>query len=125
MRHITIPADITVTVVDQFGAETMPNVQFVPALICGAWTTDRVYGESVDTLLEAIDIQQAFRGKRPGDVVAITEAAYSRLLRVVKAPTGGYSSPALMLQLMPMIEAVLMATTEAPKDSVVTEERAS
>ena len=111
MRYVTIPADITVS--DPSGATGVVN--FETYFIRNSWTADRVYGENVDAILEAMDVRRLFAGKPAGAVVELTDGVYDRLAKVARTPSGGYSQPHIIMQLMPMIDAILKAPNADPR----------
>ena len=111
MRYITIPAAIVVS--DPSGATAA--IDFEQFFLRNTWTADKAYGENVDAILEAMDVRRLFAGKAAGAVVELTDGVHARLAAVVSAPTGGYTNPGIIMQLMPMLDAILKAPNADPR----------
>ncbi len=109
MRYITIPQDITVTLV---GAESA-RVKFVENLMLSTWTLDKKFGVTLAKAIESSDLRALFAGKNPGDTVAVPDALFATLDDVVRNPSEGYLT-AVIVQVVSMARAVTDAPTTVP-----------
>ncbi len=108
MRYITIPADITIT-----DGTNSAAFSFVTNLVMNTLTLDPQFGASVAALHASRDIRESFKEAKPGDVIALSDDLYSQLRTVTDRPTHAYA-PAIMLQVLSHLDAILKAPDTKP-----------
>lgn len=87
------------------------NIRFVEDFV-ESRCKDTAGLQTADALFISIDIRAAFKGKKPGDRVKLTETHYDHLKKLVEKPTGGYGP--FGLDLGPFILAVRNPAGDSP-----------
>ena len=95
MRFITIPAPVSVGSTSLTWAELLKT-----------WTSDQIFGRSVETLLHAVHLRERLgEMAKAGDVVAIDEAAWALLVQAAATPSVAYV-PDSGIAVIPIIDLI-------------------
>lgn len=111
VRHITVPAPITITVATEKGPATasVPFARFLDETLLA----DRAWGKTLTLARKATEIATAAASLPVGGDLAIGDQDYQMLLASMESPSLGYE-PALIRQLLPFCDAIRDATGDPP-----------
>lgn len=117
IRYVTVPAAIDCVIQHpQTGLPVAIRREF-PQFTEERTKDAKAFGGSLDGVLMALAIRQAFMGTEPGHVIGLSLAQWEALCGATRCPADGYNV-ALMVQVLPHARAILDAPSTRPEAKI-------